>query len=476
MGRITRREFIKAGTGGALGLAGCATIQGLRRDTAHGKRPNLLFVMGDQWRRQAMGFMHEDPVLTPCIDRFVERALAFTNAVSCSPVCAPYRASMLTGRYPVSHKVYWNGIRLPAEEITIAEVLKDAEYDTGYIGKWHLDGGTPSHFIPPGPRRQGFDFWYAHEVFHQHFKLEYYADSPEPIKGDGWQPDHETDDAINYIRTHGKDKPFVLFVSWSPPHTNHGGPRFDPNGERYQYHAPERFEALYRGKNLPRRPNVPYSEKEKALLGTYALPGYFGAITSLDENFGRLLKCLDEQGIAEDTIVVLTSDHGDVMGSQNGFTKGVPYEESIGIPFLIRYPGHVKTRREDLLFNTVDVMPSLLGLMGIPIPTVVEGTDYSAAMCGKKVKEPDSMLLEHFRDNPETGWRALRTRQYTFVVRRTDEGRRYYVLFDNLNDPYQMKPRTASEGEDPLMNKLWDELKRWLEKTNDPWVRSEKKR
>lgn len=475
MRSISRRQFVRFGAGAtvaglaAIGASGCATKAALPERVPRSTQPNLLFVFGDQWRRQAMGFMNEDPVLTSCIDQFAQQSLVFTNAISSCPVCSPYRASLLTGRYPTSNGVNTNDVQLPAAEVTIAEVLKQAGYDTGYIGKWHLDGGPRNGFTPPG-RRQGFNFWYANECFHNHFELFYYRDTAEPITGHGWQPDHETNIVIDYIKTHRKDKPFALFLSWGAPHTLEGVTRPDPSGNLWHYGAPERFEALYKGKPLPRRPNVPdnYAEED--------LPGYFGSITSLDENFGRLLACLDEQGLTENTIVVLTSDHGEMMGSHRRMTKAIWYEESIGIPFLIRYPGHVKAGRENLIFSDVDVMPSLLGLMGLPIPKAVEGTDFSRAMRGELVTKPESALIEVFalgRLNASWGWRGIRTPRYTYVVYVGNEDREE-VLYDNVTDPYQMNPKYAQKGKYPLDAALWQELKRWLEKTNDPWVTEKK--
>jgi arylsulfatase A-like enzyme len=473
MDRVSRRDFLKQGAGAAAGMAGlaglgasgCASEEPLRVEPVTPKRPNLLFVFGDQWRRQALGFMNEDPVFTPHLDRFAQRSMVFTNAISCSPICSPYRATLMTGRYPLSNKVIWNGIQLPEDEFTFAEALQEAGYETSYIGKWHLNGPA-SQLVPPGPLRQGFDFWYANQCFHQHFHLRYFTGEREEITGEGWQPEHETDVAIRRIKNRRRDRPFALFLSWAPPHTISGGNRYNPKGERYQYPAPNIYEEMYRGRKLLRRPNV------KDNYAAYALPGYFGCISSLDENFGRLMACLDQEGLREDTVVVFTSDHGEMLGSHGLMTKTYCLEESIGLPFLLSWPGRIRSKYEDLLFNSVDVMPSLLGLLGLPVPNSVEGTNYSDLFLGKEVKRPESALIEYFPKEMDLteGWRGIRTERFTFVPR-IEDNKIIGTLYDNVADPYQLNPVRAGLDDHPRMDKFWRLLKRWLEKTNDPWLR-----
>ena len=459
--------------------------------------PNLLFVFADQWRRQAVGCMNEDPVITPAMDKYASEGVLFENAFSCCPVCTPNRAAMITGKHPHSVGVMYNWMRLPVEQNTIAKVAKDNGYETGFIGKWHLDeheedelGDKHNALTPAGPRRVGFDFWHTNGCFHRHFKLNYMTTDNEVIEGDGWQIDYETDVAIDYIKDRNRDKPFCLFLSWSPPHTNHGGPSFIPGGPRFQYNAPEKYEAMYRSKDLPRRENA------DAKLYHDAAPGYFGAITSMDDNFGRLMKCLDEQGLAEDTIVVLTADHGEMLGSHELMTKGIWYEESIGIPFIVRWTGKTPAGvREDMLFNTPDMMPSLLGLMGCPIPDDLDGKDYSHAMLGENGEKPDATFFGFNGGSPprdlvkwdfsqERGrfWRAIRTSRYIYVVAqisayagRKVSGKRLtseegQVLFDLQKDPYQTNPIYPGQDYDDVIADLHARLSDWLDSLGDKFL------
>ena len=496
---MNRRDFLKTiGLSGAgLVLPGCALGQSAHESSA--KKTNLLFVFADQYRKQAMGFMNEDPVITPNFDKFARQGLVFTNAVSSRPVCTPFRAMLMTGRYPLTTGMTSNcmpgtDLQLNEDEICIGDVLKANGYQTGYIGKWHLeipslnkakypvDGATVSWdgWTPPGRRRHGFDFWYAYNCNGSHFDPNYWKEGPKRIDIKQWSVEHETDVAIDFIRNRQKDKPFVLFISWNPPHP--------------PFIAPEEYKALYKDKQLPPRANVQQSDKYKRVH----MP-YYAAVSSCDDNFGRLLKTLDELGIANDTIVVFSSDHGEMLGSHGRFSKTVWYDESIGIPFMIRWPGRIKPRREDMPFAVYNFMPTFLGLMGVPIPKTVEGTDYSRLMLGRKMQRPSSAFIANY-GNPgrllavgqkpsqwalqaeelhkkgidwrTVGYRGLRTKRYTYVVNRGPEGKNLKrLLYDNGTDPYQLNPVEATHAnENQIMAKLDSELQQWLDKMNDPFL------
>lgn len=467
-------------------------------------RPNLLFVFADQWRRQALGCMNSDPVLTPRMDAFAAQGTVFENAFSCNPVCTPNRAAILTGKHPFSIGMMYNWLRLPVREETFASLLRERGYDTGYVGKWHLDewDGDPEHgdawnaYTPAGPRRMGFDFWYSNGCVHAHWVLKYMRTDNSVFEGEGWQPDHETGVALDYIRnTHGQrdgEKPFCLFVSWSPPHTNHGGPHFRQGVDGYQYGAPEEYEELYRDADLPVPPNT-----EKDVFRMHA-PGYFGAVSSLDHNFGRLLDCLEEEGLADDTVVVLTADHGEMLGSHGQLIKDVWFEESVGIPFVIRWPGHVPAGlRQSMLFNTPDMLPSVLSLMGCPVPDDVQGRDLSLAMKGESQEGPDAVFLSFnggappdelvqwkgvFPDEGNRKWRAVRTRQWLYVAAARDQYgdvSRFRpalpagvksVLYDLENDPWQVCPIYRRQGHDDVMDELRARLDEWLRDMGDPFL------
>ena len=215
-------------------------------------QPNVVFVFADQWRAQDVGYNGNMVVKTPTLDLLAKQSVVFTNAVSGCPVCCPYRASLITGQYPLTHGVFYNDKPLNPEAITIAKIYKKAGYETGYIGKWHLNGHEPGEatfearqkFIPK-EHRQGFDFWQVLECTHDYNNSFYYEDSPEIKKWDGYDAIDQTHSAIQYIQQQASGrKPFLLFLSWGPPHA--------------PYHtAPEKYQHLLTPEQIELRPNVP---------------------------------------------------------------------------------------------------------------------------------------------------------------------------------------------------------------------------
>ena len=452
------------------------------------EKPNLLFVMSDQWRRQALGFENDDPVLTPHVDRFSKDAVVFTHAVATVPVCTPNRAVMLTGNHPLTNGVSANSMRLDEASQSLGVASKNAGYRTGYIGKWHLDGRH--EYIPPGMRRQGFDFWHM-SIYHAPFNQPYYIqNNPKQIKVEGWAPTYATDTAIQFMKEHAEE-PFALVVSYGPPH-NGGGKgmekTFTPgmlDQEKkqkygYGYKAPARFEAPYRTaefKAKPRRPNV------KPVHGKFesgpAVPGYFGAITALDHEFGRLMRHLTKSGLEQNTIVVFTSDHGEMLGSHGRMTKGLWHDESAGIPCLIKGPG-IQPREIDSPFASVDLMPTLLGLMKIEGPQM-DGTDFSPLLTGHKMEVPEFAFLSFYKggaDEAYRQWRAVYSTDYTYVV--VDDSASYRwtgiasqggaALYDRRRDPYQQKPIHRGGGSDAIMDSLHAALAAHLDEQNDPFL------
>lgn len=487
---ISRRSFMQA-AGAAVALSACATNRRQpesARTPGSAVPPNLLFVFPDEFRRQAVGCMGCDPVITPNLDAFAREGLLLTNAVSNRPVCSPYRASLLTGRYPFSTGVTtncWNGtvpydVYLRESERCISDVLHDAGYSCGYIGKWHLEapqepylfprgqGGAWDEYTPPGPRRHGFDFWHSYGCHDNHLEPHYWSGNAareDYATVREWSPRHEAETAIGFLRNRGgqqrrEGQPFALFVSMNPPHMP-----FDK--------VPPEYVERYGAKtptDLLTRPNVNLDTEEAQMARRWA-KHYFAAVTGVDEQFGRILQCLKEEGLEDNTLVVFTSDHGEMMGSQGCMYKTLWYEESLGVPFLLRWPGHLRPGREETLFSVPDIMPTLLGLMGLDArtPQQVEGLNQAGLFLGKTTRRPASALyLNHDPAMPELGARGVRTPRYTYVINRQRKGEERF-LFDNQADPYQMRNRIGADT--ALEKELLGELNGWLDRTGDPWSR-----
>ena len=188
-------------------------------------KPNVVILIADQWRASAFGFSGDPNVKTPHLDRLARASFRFINAVAGLPVCCPTRASLLTGQRPLTTGVFMNDVSLASDAVTLAKVLREAGYDTGYIGKWHLNGDGRSNFIPR-ERRQGFDYWKALECTHHYNHSYYYADGPEKLVWNGYDAIAETQDAEQYVRDHGPGS--MARSVWSAPYS--GAFAFAPCG------------------------------------------------------------------------------------------------------------------------------------------------------------------------------------------------------------------------------------------------------
>lgn len=433
------------------------------------KHPNLVYVFADQLRYQSCGYAGDSRARTPHIDRLATTGANFCNAVSGSPMCAPYRASLFTGKYASSTGMAINELRMNPDHDCFGHVLHRNGYQTSYIGKWHLWANQlgkhhdpVNSYIPPGPYRLGFDGeWSAYNFHHTYFDTYYHKDSPDRITIPGYEPDGQTDLAIDYLQRASKsDEPFALFVSIGTPH--------DPWTES---NVPDEYYDMFREVDFPyppnyRKENDPYGDgwammnaEHRGKLSEW-LRVYYAMTTNLDWNIGRLLTAVDELGLRDDTIFVFTSDHGEMFGAQGRRAKNIFYEEAVRIPFIVRWNNQIPSGHvADACLNTPDIMPTLLGMMGLPIPTDVEGTDMSRAAYNKSFDEPDGAFMQgmgctaKWEDGYE--WRALRTKQHTYAVHRPDSCEK---LFDNLADPYQIR----NLADDPALATLRDDFRKML--------------
>ncbi len=390
--------------------------------------PNVVFVFADQWRAQATGYAGNAQVATPNLDELAQESVNFTHAVSGWPVCSPWRGSLLTGQYPLTHGIFVNDVPLADSGTRLGEAFSQAGYDTAWIGKWHIDGHGRSVYIPP-ERRHGFDYWKTLECTHDYNCSPYYAgNSTQKRHWEGYDAIAQTRDAQRYLRGRDGGKPFLLALSWGPPHNPYET-------------APEEYRRRYRTEDINLRGNVPL---ESAAEAREWLAGYYAHCTALDDCVSELLDTLRETGLASNTIFVFTSDHGDMLGSQGTVRKQKPWEESIRVPFLVRCPG-VAGRETDALINAPDIMPTLLGLCDVPVPSSVEGLDFSDHIC-KESEDPsagETLLAcyhpfgEWSRDEGGREFRGLRTRRHTYT--RTLHGP--WQLFDNQEDPLQLHNR-----------------------------------
>ena len=506
---MERRKYL------ALSVAGTASVVGTTL-AAKRKQPNLLFVFPDQMRREAMGFWQHgkfkgalptvtDPVVTPTLDRLAEESVVFTQAVSTCPVCSPHRAMLMSGMYPWQngvvnncHQTRKDGLKHNIECFT--DVLEKAGYETCYVGKTHWERNDPlfdgkgnytgtteapgghhmnpyDTYIPPGRGRHANRYWFQC-VKDVHKDPRVYSNRPERIEGkaDGVQhrpkiysPKLEADVLVDYLRNNQRQrdtsKPFSMIWAPNPPHNPYGSEK-DCDETAYREHYKDK-----RPDELLNRRNVAECDAKTLAKARKSVPFYFSNVTGVDKQLGRVFQALEASGEADNTIVIFTSDHGEMMGSHNRFGKLVIYEEAFCVPFLIKYPGRTKGTLEDLMISTTDIMPTVLGMLGLKerIPATVKGTDYSRGIITGSWSSLPKPKSAHFLGY-NNRFKGLRTDRYTYQI--DEEGAQ--VLFDRKNDPYQMNELLLSDIPKADAEFIVSELGRWLKHSNDPWWREKR--
>jgi len=470
------------------------------------KRPNLLYIFPDQYRLQALGLWEEkgyekvlgtvsDPVVTPTLDKLAKESVLFTQTCSTYPLCSPYRGMFMSGMYPANngvenncHKSRLDSLRHDVDCLT--DVLHDTGYETAYVGKTHwehnedlfdesgnyigtrkADGGHYMNpydtYIPEGRGRHGIQYWFQC-VKDVHKDPRVYSSDPDKAEGkrDGEQyrpkiysPKLEADVIVDYLRNtnseRDSDKPFSLIWAPNPPHGPYGS---EEDCDEVAYRK------YYKGKSpeeLLNRPNLKDTPLNKA---TDSVAYYFANVTGIDKQVNRVLKVLEEIGEADNTIVVFTSDHGEMMGGQGLMAKNYIYEESFLVPLMVKFPGRLQHRLEDLMLTPVDIMPTLLGLMDLEgnIPDTVEGVNYAKAIETGNFKETPKPRTVPYLGPRRKGVRSTR---YSFVIHEDGSTN----LFDNKLDPYQMKNIPLDDLPASDRTILLGDLGTWLKKMNDPW-------
>jgi len=462
------------------------------------EKPNLLFIFPDQFRNASVAINNEDPVYTPNLDQLAKEGLVLSKAITNFPLCSPSRAMLMTGKLPYNNSVLTNANSnrykfdnsWQKSDISFSDVLVKNGYDAGYVGKLHLTSPPPIagkdtvlwDAYTPKEDRHGFNFWYAYGTFDQHNNPHYWvndAKEDELKYVNEWSPKHEADVIIDYINNE-KDtvrdgqKPFALFWSVNPPHPP------------YQY-VPEKYLEKYKDKSLDEllvRKNVNLETDAEDLafhkgatrgrthLAKEHVRNHFAMVTGVDEQIGRVLEALKKQGLDKNTIVVISSDHGELMGSHGLMSKNVWFEEAVNVPFIVRWPEKIKAgQKSEMLLGTPDIMPTLLNMMGAAegIPADLDGKDLSSVLLTGKGKKPESALYYYIEEGrPESGHRGIRTLENTYVVTIADDGRVRKFLYDNVNDPYQMVNLVGKNTQ--AEQKLHSQLLGALEEKKDPWL------
>ncbi|MCD6166699.1 sulfatase-like hydrolase/transferase [bacterium] len=424
--------------------------------------PNIVFIFSDQQRWDTVGCYGQELDITPNLDHMAEEGVRFEYAFTCQPVCGPARACLQTGKYATEVGCHTNHRMLPLKEKTIAHYLSENGYEVGYIGKWHLAsygprGGKNDFRTRPVPpeRRGGYkDFWLASDV------LEFTSHSYDGHMFDGnmnkrefppgrYRVDVLTDWVLEYLRARSDKKPFFLFVSYiEPHHQNDHGHYEGPHGSK------ERFKEF----------KVPGD-----LVGTDGdwreeFPDYLGCVNSLDQNLGRIRDELNQLGIADNTLVIYTSDHGSHFRTRNSEYKRSCHEGCIRIPMIAYGPSFTGGKVISNLVSLIDLPPTILKAGGVEPPSYMRGKALQELLEGEVKDWPQEVFLQI--SESQCG-RAIRTKKWKYSVRAPEKGgsdpsSEIYVedfLYDLEADPHERNNLVESEDHIEVRQRLSEILK-----------------
>ncbi|TXF87959.1 sulfatase-like hydrolase/transferase [Neolewinella aurantiaca] len=448
-------------------------------------QPNLIIIHTDEHNFRTLGCYRdlmaandalvwgpEVKVGTPNIDRIAHEGAICDAYYAPSPVCAPSRASMMTGLYPIATDVRQNNIPMNASMRTFAQVLKEQGYATSYVGKWHLEGEGKYTRV-----NNSFG-WEDHSMMFNGGHAPYFrlkdgwieainAKAFVRLKEKGetenihYVTDYLTDRSLAILER-DKDKPFCLMLSIPDPHTpNIARPPYDTMFSNLNYQPPATMTiipeedrpgwATGKDKNYHRDFDPGYVE------------GYLGMVKCIDDNVGRILDFLDREKLAQKTIIIFTSDHGDMIFEHDRNNKGVPYEASARVPFLIRFPGHIPAGKQiGTPYTMVDFAPTVLGLLGAPALTNIHGTDASATFLSPK-KAPSPGRITYI-GTTGGNWVAAVDGHHKLILSKNDPP----YLFDLELDPQEIINRYEDPAYAAVIKRLQPELLRQVRLYKDP--------
>ena len=444
------------------------------------RRPNFLVVVLDDVRFDDFGFAGHPFVRTPNFDRVASEGVQFTNAFAAIPLCSPNRASILTGQYPRSHGIIDNTDRSPRshELLTFPRLLRRVGYETAFFGKWHMG-------LDDSPR-PGFDDWLSFRGQGTYFDPPV-NDNGQRLDLRGYASDLFSDRVADFIRRR-RDRPFLAYLSHKAVHPElfqaaDGSIRHVPKDGGFR--PPRKLRRLYQDESVPRRPNTrSYGAGKPALQrripGVPPLGPRSGTpdqvvrdrlriLTAADQAFANVLRALDETGQQENTLVLLTSDHGYFYG-EHGLNeeRRLAYEESIRVPLAVRWPERIAAGREvSGLAVSVDIAPTLLRLAGAESPADVHGRSLIPLLEGPTPSDwRRSVLIEYYSDSvwprmSSMGYQAVRTARWKYIRYRELAG--MDEVYDLKNDPYELRNLYDAPGLRIKQAELQAELNRLLD-------------
>lgn len=446
--------------------------------------PNIVFIMTDDHAAHALSVYGSKLIQTPHMDRLAQEGIKFENCFVTNSICTPSRAVMLTGKY--SHL---NGVpvfnHLDNSQPLLSKYLQQAGYHTGVIGKWHLGGNNPQR--PDDGKPAGFDYWNILPGQGAYFDP-VMIEMGERKKLKGYTTDLITDLSINFVKQRPANKPFFLMYHHKAPHRNwQPAEKYRKQFENIELPLPATFDDDYQGKaDASRQATMHIDEdltesdlkmKPPAGLSGYELKkwkyqrymrDYLACVQSVDDNIGRFLAYLDQSGLAQNTIVIYTSDQGFFLGEHNFFDKRFMYEESLRAPLLVRWPAQIKpgSVSSGIVLN-LDFAPTLLDAAGAKIPADMQGRSFLPLLRGKQPKDwRTSMYYRYYHPahhNVAAHYGVRTTRYKLIYFNKLNQ----WELYDLQKDPREMKNVYSAPSYAKIVEQLKKELTRLKKEFKD---------
>ncbi len=472
----SRRQFLRQA---GFGAAGALALGPLRAGAAAGKeRPNIIFIMTDDHASHAMSCYGSRINKTPNLDRLAQEGMRFDNCFCTNSICAPSRAVILTGKYSHLNGITDNRKVFDGEQQTFPKLLQGAGYETAMIGKWHLKS-SPT----------GFDYWNVlpgQGDYHNPTLIE----MGEKKKHEGYVTDLITDFALDWLKGRDGDKPFCLMYQHKAPHR-----RWYPDDKHADMYKdapvplPETFDDDYATRSDAARDQAMtierhMDEKDVKMPPPEGLDGhvlkewkyqrymqdYLACVASVDDNVGRVLDYLDESGLAENTMVVYTSDQGFYLGDHGWFDKRFMYEESLRMPLLVRYPKGIEAGsvNSDIVLN-LDFGPTFLDAAGVRVPGDMQGQSIRPLLAGSTPADWRTGMYYHYFEYP--GAHSVK-RHYGIRTQRHKLIHFYYdinawELYDLAEDPNELNNLYGKPEYVDIIAKLKAELEQLREEYGD---------
>lgn len=421
------------------------------------QRPNVLFIYPDQLRYDCMGHNGNSVIKTPGFDRMASEGVAFTNAYTSFPLCCPFRASVLTGKYAHANGMYANHYPIPLEQEFLPQLLKDSGYDTAWIGKWHLSGGDKAEYVEDD-YRLGFDSFVGFTRGHQYIRSVFYRENDRTSRRSSqYEPDYQTGHLLEFLdRNAETDKPFFAGICYGLPHP--------------PLQAPDWFLNLYKPEDIQLNDTVDPEEAEKA---REFMAKYYGLVSCVDTQISRVLNELDRRGLSDNTMVILVSDHGEMGGEHHLYGKRSYYQSSMQVPMIIKYPNKVTGNRKiDALCDpSVDVFATILDTCGLDVPDYAHGESLLGQLEGTQEATRDHVYYQLIKQQqpgfeakavPERG---LRTTDTLYVER--DE--KPWALFDLKHDPDEANNLIGNPDYADLQAQFHTQLVAEMAAVGDDW-------